>query len=112
MLFSQLKFELLRRDTSLQDHKPWELRKGNEEEVAVCGTVINTSLGLVLLLAALVEPYMPSISAKVKNGAFPQAKCSGLALISTTGLDKYHMFLSHGPKAKLARCLNQYMQDW
>ncbi len=41
------------------------LKKGGDAEVAACGTVISASLGVVLLLAGLVEPYMPSITAKV-----------------------------------------------
>ena len=50
---------------NLQERKPWVLRKGGEAEVAACGTVINASLGIVLLLAGLIEPYMPSITSKV-----------------------------------------------
>ena len=29
--------------------------------------MVSTSLGLVLLLAALVEPYMPSITTKARS---------------------------------------------
>jgi len=35
----------------------------------LCGTYLAACMGLVALLAALVEPYMPSIAAKV-NPAF------------------------------------------
>lgn len=58
----------------LQDHKPWALKKGGEAEVAACGTVINASLGVVLLLAGLVEPYMPSITTKVWSSKIEHLK--------------------------------------
>ena len=45
-----------------QDHKPWEALKADKE---LCGSYLAACMGLVAILAALVEPYMPSITIKV-----------------------------------------------
>lgn len=50
-----------------QDHKPWEALKADRE---LCGSYLAACMGLVALLAALVEPYMPSITAKVDELVF------------------------------------------
>ena len=47
----------------LQDYKPWESIKTDKE---LCGSYLAACMGLVALLAALVEPYMPSVTKKVK----------------------------------------------
>ncbi len=47
-----------------QDHKPWEALKADKE---LCGSYLAACMGLVALLAALVEPYMPSITIKVRG---------------------------------------------
>ena len=46
----------------LQDYKPWESIKTDKE---LCGSYLAACMGLVALLAALVEPYMPSVTRKV-----------------------------------------------
>lgn len=46
----------------LQDSVFWKLYK---EDEAKCAIVVKTATGLVLLLAILLEPYMPSFSYKV-----------------------------------------------
>ncbi|GLI66830.1 hypothetical protein VaNZ11_010807, partial [Volvox africanus] len=46
----------------LQDTKPWVAVK---EDKSKCATLVATSVGLVRLLAALMSPYMPSLSAKI-----------------------------------------------
>ena len=46
----------------LQDYKPWESIKSDKE---LCGSYLAACMGLVALLAALVEPYMPSVTRKV-----------------------------------------------
>ncbi|KAJ0959792.1 hypothetical protein J5N97_000520 [Dioscorea zingiberensis] len=46
----------------LQESKFWKLYK---EDRPRCSIVIKTSVGLVHLLACLLEPYMPSFSARV-----------------------------------------------
>lgn len=46
----------------LQDYKPWESIKTDKE---LCGSYLAACLGLVALLAALVEPYMPSVNRRV-----------------------------------------------
>ena len=38
-----------------------------KEDVEKCGALLNACVGLCVLLAALVEPYMPSITAKVNE---------------------------------------------
>lgn len=43
------------------------LIKGGEEDRARCGALLNACAGLCVLLAALVEPYMPSITRKVSS---------------------------------------------
>ena len=45
-----------------QDHKPWEALKSDRE---LCGSYLAACMGLVALLAALVETYMPSITKRV-----------------------------------------------
>ncbi|DBA80051.1 hypothetical protein WJX79_001269 [Trebouxia sp. C0005] len=47
-----------------QDHKPWEALKADKE---LCGSYLAACMGLVALLSALVEPYMPSITTKVQQ---------------------------------------------
>lgn len=46
----------------LQDHKPWELVKEAPEK---CRTIVRAGAGLAKLLAALLQPFMPSISDKI-----------------------------------------------
>ena len=46
----------------LQDYKPWESIKSDKE---LCGSYLAACMGLVALLAALVQPYMPSVTRKV-----------------------------------------------
>lgn len=45
-----------------QDHKPWEAIKSDKE---LCGSYLAACMGLVALLAALLHPYMPSVTRKV-----------------------------------------------
>ena len=49
-----------------QDNELWRLVKSDREQ---CGTLLAACVGLVALLAGLVEPYMPSITAKVSSRA-------------------------------------------
>eukprot|EP00210_Caulerpa_lentillifera_P004700 g4484.t1 len=46
----------------LQDHKPWDLVKQSPEK---CKSIVRTGAGLVALLAALLQPFMPSISDQI-----------------------------------------------
>ncbi|KAA8550612.1 hypothetical protein F0562_002296 [Nyssa sinensis] len=46
----------------LQDSQFWKLYK---EDRASCSIVVKTSVGLVYLLACLLEPFMPSFSLEV-----------------------------------------------
>jgi methionyl-tRNA synthetase len=46
----------------VQDTTPWVMVKEDKEQ---CGALVNACAGLCVLLAALVEPYMPSITRKV-----------------------------------------------
>ncbi|CAL1384493.1 unnamed protein product [Linum trigynum] len=60
----------------LQESQFWKLYK---EDQPSCSIVIRTSVGLVYLLACLLEPYMPSFSAEVfkqLNLPFEQASLS------------------------------------
>ncbi|KAK9825825.1 hypothetical protein WJX81_000084 [Elliptochloris bilobata] len=43
----------------IQDYKPWVVLK---EDAAECGALLSGCAGLVVLLAALLEPFMPSIT--------------------------------------------------
>ncbi|KAK9918584.1 hypothetical protein WJX75_005162 [Coccomyxa subellipsoidea] len=45
-----------------QDTTPWVMVKEDKEQ---CGALVNACAGLCVLLAALVEPYMPSITRKM-----------------------------------------------
>lgn len=46
----------------MQDSKPWELLQSNPDR---CGTIIAVLLNVVHFLAAIFEPYMPALSAKI-----------------------------------------------
>ena len=46
----------------LQDQKPWELAK---KDPVRCAQVVNTGLNALYLLCVILEPFMPSFSAKV-----------------------------------------------
>ncbi|EFJ45231.1 hypothetical protein VOLCADRAFT_82392 [Volvox carteri f. nagariensis] len=46
----------------LQDTKPWVAVKEDKDK---CATLVATSMGLVRLLAAVMAPYMPSLSSKI-----------------------------------------------
>lgn len=45
-----------------QDNKPWELAKSDKVR---CSQVMNTAIQALYLLCVILEPYMPSFSAKV-----------------------------------------------
>lgn len=45
-----------------QDQEPWKLAKADQ---AACGNVVNTAVNALYLLCVLLEPFMPSFSAKV-----------------------------------------------
>ena len=68
-MFSRLSFALLKQPRlspnlflHMQGSKFWELYK---QDPVGCATVIKTSIGLVYLLACLLEPFMPSFSKEV-----------------------------------------------
>jgi methionyl-tRNA synthetase len=46
----------------IQDNKPWDLAK---TDAARCGQVVKTGLCALRLLCAMLEPFIPSFSAKV-----------------------------------------------
>ena len=48
----------------LQDNKPWDLNK-KEDTKPRCMQVINTALNALFALCVILEPFMPSFSAKV-----------------------------------------------
>ena len=45
-----------------QDNKPWELAKSDKTR---CDQVVNTAINALFLLCVILEPYIPSFSAKV-----------------------------------------------
>jgi len=45
-----------------QATKPWELSKSNPQR---CGQVMFTAINALYLLCAILEPFIPSFSAKV-----------------------------------------------
>ena len=47
-----------------QANKPWELQKQQGGKVR-CAQVVNTALNALFMLCVILEPYMPSFSAKV-----------------------------------------------
>lgn len=47
-----------------QTFKPWDLNK-HEETKPRCQQVVNTAINALFLLCAILEPFMPSFSAKV-----------------------------------------------
>lgn len=46
----------------LQENKPWELQKSDATR---CNQVVNTGINALRLLCAMLEPFIPSFSAKV-----------------------------------------------
>jgi methionyl-tRNA synthetase len=46
----------------LQEQKPWDHLK---KDVKRCGQIVNISLNALFLLCSMLEPFMPSFSAKV-----------------------------------------------
>jgi methionyl-tRNA synthetase len=46
----------------IQDNKPWELEKTDKDR---CAAVVNTGINALRFLCSLLEPFMPSFSAKV-----------------------------------------------
>lgn len=46
----------------IQDNKPWELAKTN---MTRCAQVVKTAVNALRLLACMLEPFIPSFSAKV-----------------------------------------------
>ena len=65
-----------------QDNKPWTLLAS---DLPQCKTLLAACLGLVVVLGALVEPYMPSVTVKVSTCDVVQLP--GLsALISTPAI--------------------------
>jgi len=49
-------------DLYIQDNKPWDLAKS---DAGRCGQVVSTALCALRLLCAMLEPFIPSFSAKV-----------------------------------------------
>ena len=47
-----------------QDNKPWTLLASDMPQ---CKTLLAACLGLVVVLGALVAPYMPSVTVKVSH---------------------------------------------
>jgi hypothetical protein len=52
----------------MQDTKPWELKQSAPDRAA---TIVNTMASLVRLLAAVLEPFMPGFTDKVRELASP-----------------------------------------
>jgi len=46
----------------IQDNKPWDLAKSNARR---CAEVVRTGINALRLLCAMLEPFIPSFSAKV-----------------------------------------------
>ena len=59
---------------SMQDHELWVMVKTDSEQ---CGSLVAACVGLVLLLAATLQPFMPSFSSKVHSPAAPKQATSG-----------------------------------
>nr|CRZ24874.1 BMA-MARS-1 [Brugia malayi] len=60
----------------IQSTQPWVLIKGSENDRKRAGTVIGIVANLAYLIAVMLYPYMPSISAKIRE------HCGHLALAS------------------------------
>lgn len=54
----------------MQEHKPWDILKTDKDK---CGALLNACIGHCVVLAAVAEPYMPSLTAKVRSPAPLQA---------------------------------------
>jgi len=61
-------FNISRLGNQLMQHNtPWKLVKGSEEDKTRAGTVVGLSVNLACLLSVLIQPYMPSLSAKLQT---------------------------------------------
>lgn len=49
----------------IQNNQPWVLAKGSEVERKRAGTVVGLSANMAALLAIMMQPYMPDVSAQV-----------------------------------------------
>ncbi|CAG9538556.1 unnamed protein product [Cercopithifilaria johnstoni] len=74
----------------IQSTQPWVLLKGNENDRKRAGTVIGIAANLAYLIAVVLYPYMPSISAKIRE----QCGHPALALLPSTPI----AFLKPGHK--------------
>ncbi|XP_070546331.1 methionine--tRNA ligase, cytoplasmic-like isoform X2 [Ptychodera flava] len=60
----------------IQSNMPWKLIKGNHEEKARAGSVTGLSVNLSCLLSVLLQPYMPSTSAIIKDQLQAPDECN------------------------------------
>ena len=51
----------------IQNNQPWVLAKGGDAERRRAGTVVGLSANMAALLAVLMQPYMPDVSAQVQK---------------------------------------------
>lgn len=99
-MFSRLSFALIKQPRlspnlflHIQDSKFWELYK---QDPVGCATVIKTSIGLVYLLACLLEPFMPSFSQEV----WPRLEMNSCNYMHLENFDVIYSLISYlGPSS-------------
>ena len=85
-------FSISRLGNQLMQHNtPWKLVKGSPMELSRAGTVVGLSVNLACLLSVLVQPYLPTLSAKLQD----QLKAPTTVNVIP---EQFHMMLPPGHK--------------
>jgi len=85
-------FSISRLGNQLMQHNtPWKLVKGSPAELARAGTVVGLSVNLACLLSVLVQPYLPTLSARLQD----QLKAPTMVNVIP---EQFHMMLPPGHK--------------
>ncbi|OXB75044.1 UNVERIFIED_CONTAM: hypothetical protein H355_001451, partial [Colinus virginianus] len=70
----------------IQVNEPWKRIKGSEEDRQRAGTVTGVAVNVAALLAVLVQPYMPTVSAAIQAQLCLPPECSVLGHVFTCTL--------------------------
>ncbi|XP_015742471.1 methionine--tRNA ligase, cytoplasmic [Coturnix japonica] len=74
----------------IQVNEPWKRIKGGEEDRQRAGTVTGVAVNVAALLAVLVQPYMPAVSAAIQAQLCVPPECSVLSHVFTCTLPPGH----------------------
>ncbi|XP_065609843.1 methionine--tRNA ligase, cytoplasmic [Cyrtonyx montezumae] len=74
----------------IQVNEPWKRIKGDEEDRRRAGTVTGVAVNVAALLAVLVQPYMPAVSAAIQAQLCLPPECLVLGHVFTCTLPPGH----------------------